>query len=109
MAELFGPEEHRLTEALGRADHQLGTLAEKDTGRARWLAAHPGALDRLGAIDVEISGIDEQMDLDRWAVVRDLCPELGRPQAQGRPLAEGRSPSVDYNLDVGRDGFGFGL
>ena len=65
VAELFGPEEHRLTEALGRADQQLDALAEEATWRARWLAAHPGALDRLAAIDVEISGIDEQMDLDR--------------------------------------------
>jgi hypothetical protein len=109
VAELFGPEERRLTEALGRADHQVGTLAEKDAVRARWLAAHPGALDRLAAIDVEIFGIDEQMDLDRWAVVRDLYPELARPRAQGHPLAEGRSPSYDYTLDLGGDGFGFGL
>ena len=86
VAELFGPEERRLTEALGRADHQVSALAEKDAVRARWLAAHPGALDRLAAIDVEIYGIDEQMDLDRWAVVRDLYPELGRPRARGTPL-----------------------
>ena len=109
VAELFGPEEHRLSEALGRADQRLGALAEEGNVRARWLAAHPGALGRLAAIDVEISGIDEQMDLDRSAVVRDLCPELRQPRAQGHHLGAGRSPSYGYNLDVGRDGFGFGL
>jgi hypothetical protein len=107
VAELFGPEERGLSEALGRADLRLGALAEEGNVRARWLAAHPGALGRLAAIDVEISGIDEQMDLDRSAVVRDLCPELKRARAQVRHLGAGRSPS--YDLGVGRDDFGFGL
>ncbi len=74
--------------------------------RARWLAAHPGALGRLAAIDVEISGIDEQVDLDRSAVVRDLCPELKRSRP-GNHLGAGRSPS--YDLGINRDDFGFGL
>jgi conjugative relaxase-like TrwC/TraI family protein len=103
VAGLFASEERRLTVALEVADRKLGALVEKDAERGRWIEKHPEAPGRLREIGAEISGIDQEMDRARRAVVKELYPAPERSRTQGR------SPSHDYSRDIEPPDLDFGL
>ena len=109
LSGLFTAEEGRLTEALRRADEQMGVVSLKDTERSRWFAEHPEVPGRLAQIDTDAWRIGGEIDGARWAEDRDLSPAPGESELHEHSRSHDRHHDYDYGSDIEPPDYDFGL
>jgi hypothetical protein len=104
LANLYRPEEEKLTEALDRATQKVEEISHEVSDRERWMDDHPHAPAHLAELGAELRSVKHGNDQERWTVEGELNP---RP-APDPVVPFSRSRDDSRSIANDRD-YGFGM